>query len=72
MITHLQGQLARMDAGGPLVEVDVSGVRYEVLVPLVLWPELQALAGDGELGNLLATRSCDPPSPLPSVSERRA
>ena len=50
MITHLQGQLARMDAGGPLVEVDVSGVRYEVLVPLVLWPELQALAGDGELG----------------------
>jgi holliday junction DNA helicase RuvA len=50
MITHLQGQLARMDAGGPLIEVDVSGVRYEVLVPLVLWPELQALAGEGELG----------------------
>ena len=47
MITHLQGRLARMDVGGPLVEVDVAGVRYEVLVPLVLWPEIQAIAGDG-------------------------
>lgn len=46
MITHLQGGLARMDPGGPLVEVEVAGVRYEVLVPLVLWPELQAIAGD--------------------------
>ena len=27
MITHLQGKLARMDAAGPLVEVDVAGVR---------------------------------------------
>jgi Holliday junction DNA helicase RuvA len=35
-----------MDPGGPLVEVDVAGVRYEVLVPLVLWPELQAIVGD--------------------------
>lgn len=49
MITHLQGRLSRMDVGGPLVEVDVAGVRYEVLVPLVLWPELQGIAGDGEL-----------------------
>ena len=49
MITHLQGRLARMDVGGPLVEVDVAGVRYEVLVPLVLWPEIQAIAGDGAL-----------------------
>ena len=44
MITHLQGDLARMDPGGPLVEVDVAGVRYEVLVPLFLWQELQALS----------------------------
>ena len=49
MITHLQGQLARMDAAGPVVEVDVAGVRYEVLVPLVLWPEIQAIAGEGDL-----------------------
>jgi len=49
VITHLQGRLARMDVAGPLVEVDVSGVRYEVLIPLVLWPEIQALAGDTEL-----------------------
>jgi len=46
MITHLQGKLARMDVGVPAVEIDVHGVRYEVLVPLFLWPELQALAGD--------------------------
>lgn len=44
MITHLQGVLARLDAGGPLVEIDVGGVRYEVLVPAFLWPELQPLA----------------------------
>ncbi|MGE0599880.1 MAG: Holliday junction branch migration protein RuvA [Dehalococcoidia bacterium] len=50
MITHLQGQLARMDAAGPSIEVDVQGVRYEVLVPIVLWPELQAIAGDADLG----------------------
>lgn len=49
MITHLQGYLARMDPSGPLVEVDVAGVRYEVLVPLVLWPELQAIAGESGL-----------------------
>ncbi|MGE3075228.1 MAG: Holliday junction branch migration protein RuvA [Dehalococcoidia bacterium] len=50
MITHLQGQLARMDAAGPAVEVDVQGIRYEVLVPIVLWPELQGIAGDADLG----------------------
>ena len=49
MITHLRGTLARMDPAGPLVEVDVAGVRYEVLVPLFLWPELQSLAGEAEL-----------------------
>ena len=50
VITHLQGQLARMDAGGPSVEIDVQGIRYEVLVPIVLWPELQGIAGDSDLG----------------------
>jgi Holliday junction DNA helicase RuvA len=49
VITHLNGRLARMDAGGPCVEVDVQGVRYEVLVPIVLWPEIQGIAGDTEL-----------------------
>lgn len=48
MITHLQGRMARMDASVPAVEIDVAGVRYEVLVPMVLWPELQAVWGDGE------------------------
>lgn len=38
-----------MDATGPLVEVDVAGVRYEVLVPAYLWGELQTLSGDGEI-----------------------
>jgi len=50
MITHLQGKLARIDATGPSVDVDVHGVRYEVLVPLFLWPEIQQLAGDEGLG----------------------
>ena len=49
MITHLRGALARMDITGPAVEVDVQGVRYEVIVPLFLWPELQGLAGDAEM-----------------------
>ncbi len=49
MITHLQGRLARMDASGPVVEVDVNGVRYEVLVPIVLWPEIQGIAGESDL-----------------------
>jgi Holliday junction DNA helicase RuvA len=48
VITHLQGQLARMDVSGPVVEVDVQGVRYEVLVPIVLWPEIQGIAGQTE------------------------
>lgn len=38
-----------MDVAGPAVEVDVQGVRYEVLVPIVLWPEIQGLAADTEL-----------------------
>jgi Holliday junction DNA helicase RuvA len=38
-----------METAGPSVEVDVAGVGYEVLVPLVLWPELQALAGERNL-----------------------
>ena len=50
MITHLQGRLARFDVSVPAVELDVLGVRYEVLVPLFLWPELQAHAGDAEMG----------------------
>ena len=40
-----------MDAATPSVEVDVQGVRYEVLVPLFLWPELHERTGeqsDGE------------------------
>jgi Holliday junction DNA helicase RuvA len=49
VITHLKGKLARLDPAGPSVEVDVGGVRYEVLVPAVLWPELQELAGDSDL-----------------------
>jgi Holliday junction DNA helicase RuvA len=50
MITHLQGELARMDVSGPSVEVDVAGVRYEVLVPIFLWNEVQEIAGEAELG----------------------
>ena len=49
VITHLQGNLARMDASGPTIEVDVNGVRYEVLVPIVLWPEIQGIAGESDL-----------------------
>ncbi len=48
MITHLQGSLARMDATIPAVEVDVGGLRYEILVPLFLWPELESLAAAGQ------------------------
>ncbi|MFN0094898.1 MAG: Holliday junction branch migration protein RuvA [Dehalococcoidia bacterium] len=49
MITHLRGRLTRMDLAGPIVEIDVHGVGYEVMVPLFLWPELQGLAGECEL-----------------------
>ncbi len=48
MITHLQGKMARMDPAVPAVEVDVQGVRYEVLVPIVLWPELEVLRGEDD------------------------
>lgn len=37
-----------MDIAGPAIEVDVTGVTYEVLVPLFLWPELAALRGQDE------------------------
>jgi len=49
MITYLRGRLARMDIAGPLVELDVHGVRFEILVPIALWPELTALAGEADL-----------------------
>lgn len=38
-----------MDRDGPAVELDVHGVRFEVLVPAVLWPELADLAGEADL-----------------------
>lgn len=41
MITHLAGNLTHTDVGELSVEIDVSGVRYEVLVPAFLWPEIQ-------------------------------
>ena len=41
MITHLSGRLTHTDVGELSVEVDVSGVRYEVFVPAFLWPEIQ-------------------------------
>jgi holliday junction DNA helicase RuvA len=49
VITHLRGQLARADISGPTVELDVAGVRYEVVVPLFLWSEVQSLAGDASI-----------------------
>lgn len=49
MITHLAGRLARLDIAGPAVEVDVGGIRYEVLVPLFLWPEIERIAGEADL-----------------------
>ncbi len=49
VITHLQGQLAAVDSATLTVELDVGGVTYAVLVPLFLWPEVQAAAGDREL-----------------------
>ncbi len=41
MITHLCGSLTHSDVGELTVEIDVAGVRYEVLVPAFLWPEIQ-------------------------------
>ena len=51
MITHLSGCLTHTDVGELTVEIDVAGVRYEVLVPAFLWPEIQERidsAGDGD------------------------
>ena len=50
MITHLSGQLTHADVGELSVEVDVSGVRYEVLVPAFLWPEIQEAADSSREG----------------------
>ena len=50
MITHLSGQLTHADVGELSVEVDVSGVRYEVLVPAFLWPEIQEAADSSQEG----------------------
>ena len=47
MITHLAGRLAHSDIGDLSIEIDVGGVRYEVLVPAFLWPELQTLIEEG-------------------------
>ncbi len=49
MITHLRGRVARLDVAGPTVELDVGGIRFEVLVPLFLWPEIQELVGERDL-----------------------
>lgn len=49
MITHLEGRLALLDPSIPAVELDVNGVRFQVLVPFFLWPELDALAAGAEL-----------------------
>jgi Holliday junction DNA helicase RuvA len=49
LITHLQGRLARMEPHGPTVDLEVQGVRYEVMVPLFLWPELLDLAHECDL-----------------------
>jgi Holliday junction DNA helicase RuvA len=48
MITHLSGKLARLNPDGPSVDIDVQGIRYEVLVPLFLWPELAGLMDGAE------------------------
>lgn len=49
MIVHLEGRLAHLDPGTLAVELDAGGVRYEVLVPVFLWPEIQAVAGEADL-----------------------
>jgi Holliday junction DNA helicase RuvA len=49
MITQLSGPLVHLNPDGPTVEIDTGGVVYEVLVPLALWPEIQALAGESDL-----------------------
>lgn len=57
MITHLSGRLTHADVSELSVEVDVSGVRYEVLVPAFLWPEIQEAADsspEGEPGPPIA------------------
>ena len=48
MITHLAGTVARIDIGDLTVELEVAGVRYQVLVPAVLWPEIQTIVDQAE------------------------
>ena len=53
MITHLSGRLTHTDVGELRVEIEVSGVRYDVLVPAFLWPEIQETvdsAAEGDPG----------------------
>lgn len=72
MITHLAGRLTHTDVGELTVEIDVSGVRYEVLVPAFLWPEIQEKvdeAGEGgpdpEIGlHVLYHATANTPVPL--------
>ena len=48
MITHLAATVARIDIGDLTVELEVAGVRYQVLVPAVLWPEIQTIVDQAE------------------------
>ena len=41
MITHLSGSLTHTDVGELTVEIADGCIRYEVLVPAFLWPEIQ-------------------------------
>ena len=51
MITHLSGTIAHLDIANLTVEIEVAGVRYQVLVPAVLWPEIQAIVDEDENDN---------------------
>ena len=72
MITHIFGRLTHTDVGELSVEIDVSGVRYEVLVPAFLWPEVQEAIDrvdegdpDPELGlHVLYHATANTPVPL--------
>ncbi len=72
MISHLHGRLTHSDVGELSLELDVSGVRYEVLVPAFLWPEIQTILDatpedgpDPELGlHILYHASANAPVPV--------
>jgi Holliday junction DNA helicase RuvA len=77
VITHLTGRVARMDIAGPTVELDVGGVRYEVYVPIFLWPELPVVEEGGgpgtELGlHIYYSASANQPVPVLVGFLRRA